>query len=236
MKNKFLVFGCEFLEAQIYGVHAFLLKTKNSKLKTSQKGFTLLELMIAMTLFVVVLVSFIGLFMSAISEQQKNLEKITLLNSASYLLEYMSRSIRMAEKDPGATCIDLNMNYKHPNAGNDSLQFLQTEFDAGAGGYVPKCRRFYFDVGAGKIKIMKSTDNTQGNLQLAIDLTPGNLTIAGMRFVIQGDGQVAGSPGDPTGNLQPAVTISINLRTNIASPQELKVQTTVSQRELDIEY
>lgn len=199
-----------------------------------QKGFTLLELMIAMTLFVVVIVSFIGLFMSAISEQQKNLEKITLLNNASYLLEYMSRSIRMAEKDPGATCIDLNMNYKHPNPGNDSLQFLQTEFDAGAGGYVSKCRRFYLDSGA--IKMRKSTDNTWVNLQPALNLTPANLSIAGMRFVIQGDGQIAGSPGDPTGNLQPAVTISINLRTNNVTPQELKVQTTVSQRELDIEY
>jgi len=68
-----------------------------------QKGFTLLELMIAMTLFIVVIVSFMGLFMSAISQQQKNLEKVAILNNASYLLEYISRAIRMAEKDTSAS-------------------------------------------------------------------------------------------------------------------------------------
>ncbi len=44
---KFLVFSCEFLEGK--NPFAFLLKTKNSKLKTDQ-GFTLIELLVVIAI------------------------------------------------------------------------------------------------------------------------------------------------------------------------------------------
>ncbi len=54
------------------------------------KGITLLEILIAISLFSVVIIGAIGLFTSLIKNQQALLDRAFVLNTLSYSTEYMS--------------------------------------------------------------------------------------------------------------------------------------------------
>ena len=59
-------------------------------------------------------------------------------------------------------------------------------------------------------------------------LTPSNLEVENLSFEIKGASQ------DDV--IQPQVTFVLNLKTVGASPQTLNLQTTISQRDLDVQY
>lgn len=60
-----------------------------------QKGFTLVEVMIAVGLFVVVMVAGIGAILSANTSHKKTQSQRTILDSMSFVLEDMSRNLRL---------------------------------------------------------------------------------------------------------------------------------------------
>ena len=63
----------------------------------NNKGYTLIEIMVAVAVFAVVIAAPMGFFVSAIKGQQKALVSQGLTNSISYNLEYISRALRMAK-------------------------------------------------------------------------------------------------------------------------------------------
>ncbi len=173
------------------------------------KGFTLIEIMIAIALFSTVITAFLGLFTSAFSSQKRSLNISYLLNNASYATEYLSRAIRMAEKDTDGECLsspDLNYESTH---GGEGIKFLN---------YNGICEEFYLD--GTSIKVKKS-----GNPEY---LTPLNLEIKRLNFEISGESQYDLS--------QPRVSFTITFKTKGGDPQTINIQSTVSQRQLDIEY
>lgn len=103
----------------------------------TNKGVSLIEMLITVLIFSLVMGTAAGIFASAIKLQRYNLKHQQLLNQVSYTAEYMSRAIRMAQKDDG-TCID-GSNYLETA---DSIKFAT---------YHDQCWEFFLQNGQLKI-------------------------------------------------------------------------------------
>lgn len=185
-----------------------------------QKGFSLVEIMVAVAIFSVVISVASMSFILAIKSQKKSLAEQELLAQTSYVMEYMSRALRMAKKDLSGDCIAAKTNYGRPY-GNSSIRFLNYE------GATGECQEFFLDVD-GQLKMRKSSDDTAANFGAAVPLTSATLTIdpGSVQFYLIGESQFD--------NIQPRVTIFLDI--DGKEQTDIKIQTTISQRNLDIEY
>ena len=166
------------------------------------RAFTLVEILVAILIFSIIIGAATGVFVSAIKLQRYNLTYQQLLGQTSYAVEYMSRAIRMAQKDDG-TCGFSGKNYNV--VGNGSIEF-QT--------YHGQCWRFYLE--SDQLKLNKN--GTIYNL-ISDDFKINNFDITVV--------------GDMSGE-QPKVTIYMEIEGKGIAPQpEVKIQTTVSQRNLN---
>ena len=62
------------------------------------KGFTLIEMVVAVAIFTLLVGTTSSIFLSSIKTQKQGLATQENIDQASYLMEYMSRSLRMAKK------------------------------------------------------------------------------------------------------------------------------------------
>lgn len=180
----------------------------NSDKIGKNRGVTLIEILVVISVFSIFLTSVVSLFASAMKEQRKGLDKAYLLNQGSFTAEYVSRALRMAQKDSTGACITRGLNYQITRGGN-GIRFLN--YRTGI-----NCQEFYLE--NGKIKVEKAGTS--------IDLTPDGLSVEALNFDLSGEDQDDG--------LQGKVTFTWQLRSTGLAIQDLKLQTTVSQRELDI--
>jgi len=97
-----------------------------------QRGISLIEMLAAVTVFVITVGAISGIFISAIRNQRRILATQELLDQTSYVLEYMGRALRMAKRDSNGTCISLGKNYENPS-GISSIRFLN---------YDDKCQEY----------------------------------------------------------------------------------------------
>ena len=180
-----------------------------------KKGFTLIELLTSVTVFSIVIIISLGLFSSAFKEQRKILARAYLLSETSYVTEYMSRAVRMAKKELNDSPVCLSsrgLNYEITRGGQ-GVKFINYDTNNNK-----KCKEFFLDGTA--LKVEKDG--------VALPLTPSNFVVENLEFEILGETQ--------DDNLQPRVTFILLLRTIESEPQELKIQTTISQRDLDVKY
>ena len=68
-------------------------------IKFSNKGFTLIELIVVMAVFLLIIGVAVGIFISVVQNQRKILSEQELINQASYAVEHMSKALRVAKKD-----------------------------------------------------------------------------------------------------------------------------------------
>lgn len=172
-----------------------------------QQGFTLLELLIAISLFSVVIIGAIGLFISLIKNQQALLDRAYVLNTLSYSTEYMSKAMRMAQKDTTASCIGSMENFILVD--NSHIKFKN---------YNNECQEFYLENQA--LKVKKSG--------IAQNLTPSSVIVEALNFVLTGEDQYDA--------LQPKVSFILKAKVVNSSAPSFLIQTTISQRMLDISY
>jgi len=194
-------------------------------LKREHTGFTLIEILIAISIFFIVIVSVVGIFVSALKQQRKSLNRVYLLNHSSYVTEYLSRALRMVRKDRDGQCIGTaNLNFSQP-AGPGSLRFLKEEKEAGGTDLVLICQEVYVDNGV--LRIKRSTDDT-ANFVYIEDLSPTDMVVQDIGFAVSGDGQ-----GD---DIQPNITFFMLMEAGGTDAESLRFQSSVSQRELDVIY
>lgn len=174
-----------------------------------KKGFTLIELLISMTIFSIVMISAISLFNAGIESQRKALALQTLSDSTSYVIEYMSRTIRMAKKDLDGIYISAGCNFENPDGDEEKIRFLN---------YHKEPQEFILENG----QIKERKEPASGFTALTSD----NFQVNKLFFKLFGECQ--------TDEFQPKVTIVIEVQTKEAKPQTLNLQTTISQRDLDI--
>lgn len=183
-----------------------------------QQGLTLIELMVAISVFTVVITGLMELFGSIFKTQLENLDFQQLLNSASFVSEYVPRALRLAQKDSNGDCISIiNSSFENPDGNTSRIRFLNSE---------GKCQEFLKE--GNYLKVRKSTDSKYQNLLSAQPLTAASILVENLIFQISGAIQ--------EDNLQPKITIVLKIATTGQSPQHLNFQTTVSQRELDVLY
>lgn len=211
-------------------------------LKKSQNfltGFTIVELIVVMAIFLIVVGTGIGVFISIVQYQRRILAEQDLLSQASYLAEYMSKAIRMAKKDTTGDCLGLdNIGYVYlltrPDASSDSyrgIKFInQSDNDA--------CHEFYLDNSDISNPVLKEVKNyIPGEDNIDVALTSTKLKINSVRFGINGRNGSISSGVDGASEedgVQPRVTIYLDIKVQGDSEQPIKkIQTTVSQRDLN---
>lgn len=177
------------------------------------KGLTLIEMIAAVGIFAITVGTISGLFISAVRAQRKSLATQELLDRTSYVIEYMGRTIRMAQKDIDGTCIIAKTNYENPGGDVSKIKFIN---------YEGVCQDFFLD--NNQIKEYKTGYAT------SLPLTPPELKINSLKFYLSGQSQ--------NDVLQPRVTIFLEIESGRIpqSPPKIQVQTSVSQRALDVEY
>ena len=188
-----------------------VLRKKYLSADRQEKGFTLVEILVAVAIFSIVVSVAIGIFVMAMKSQRKILAQQQLLDQTSYVMEYMSRAIRMARKDLTGSCIGTNLNYLLTHSGQ-GIKFKN---------YNGICQEFYL-YSDGTLFQLK--ENKAG---VDLALTSPNLIVKNFIITSSGWGQ--------DDNLQPATTMFLDIA-DAQNLAEIKIQTTISQRNLDVEY
>lgn len=181
-------------------------------IKKNGAGFTLIELMVSLSIFVVIISSSSAVLIFTIRSQRKSFAQQELLNQTSYLIEKMSRAIRMARKDKEGICglSVRNTNYYLTND-DTSIEFLN---------YNGVCQRFYFFENN---TIMEDLDGR------ALPLTSTNLDVESFKVVIEHEEQ--------TDTFQPKITFALKIKLGIEpNESQMNIQTTISQRNPDVQY
>jgi len=167
-----------------------------------KNGFTLIEMVVAVAVFTLLVGASTGVFVTSLKNQKQGLATQEILNQTSYLMEYMSRAVRMAKKDITGTCTGTaKLNYVFTGG---CLKFVN---------YKDKCQQFCLE--GTRLK------DENGNY-----LTSESLQVSNFAVVLTGAVQ------PPADYLQPRLTISFDILGEEGS--SMKIQTTVSQRNLDV--
>lgn len=204
--------------------------------KLRNKGLTLLELLVAVSIFILVVTMVSGLFAIALKFQRKSLDDQELLAETSYLMEYASRQLRMAKvyDSSNAThtaCITPGANANYQLTGGVGV-VPPPGIGATAHGikfinYEEQCIEIYLDDTNRKLMLEKEWPDG------AVDsepLTSENITVEEFEVLLVSE--VVGATGF---DLQDRVTFVLGVRASSSDPSNvLKVQTTVSQRSLDV--
>ena len=176
---------------------------KNKKLK----GITLIEILVALSIFSIVSTGAVSLFSSLIKNQKTLLDRAYVLNTLSYSIEYTSKALRMAQKDMVGGCVGVGKNFTLISSSN--IKFLNSNNE---------CQEFFLENGALKVR----------KRGIAQNLTPSNVVVENVFFVLLGEGQ--------EDNLQGKVSFSLKARSTNNDVSPFLIQTTVSQRMLDVFY
>jgi prepilin-type N-terminal cleavage/methylation domain-containing protein len=198
----------------------------------NQKGFSLPEMLIVFAILSIVLSAIVGYFVSVLKTQSYILASQQLQDQTSYALDYMYKMVRMAKKDSAivtpenpfnvATCVDDKYNFSPVNpsgAGSSSLQFVRIERQ-GSGTNQRVCQNFSLVSDA----IISTKDG------VASQLTSDNVRITKLAFVVSGDGGT-----EVNDKYQPKITILIEAESKNLPNVKIHLQTTASQRDLDVD-
>jgi len=184
----------------------------NSETKTNSKGLTIVELLVAVTLFSVIVAIVSDIFLVTFQSQRRSLAFETIFDQTSFLMEYMSRSLRMARRElsvPECFSSD-NLNYEITRSGR-GIKFVNSD---------NVCQEFFLDVSTSRLKEKKATQ------EQFLTSTDSQVIAFGINLLGQDQGD----------DLQSRVTFSLTLKRKGAKPESepsLTVQTTLSQRRLD---
>lgn len=201
----------------------------NLKFKISNsRGFTLVELVVVLSVFSIIIASVATIFVSIVQHQRRILADQEVISQVSYAKEYMSRALRSAVKDASGDCLfDGESNYP-------GYIYLPTHYNATTNDYegikfITKdnvCQEFFFDRDDGLLKEVKN-----GGQPLA--LMSDKFDIQYVIFAINGDKEMYGASQDDL--IQPRVTFVLEIGGDINEGVLGKTfQTTVSQRNLNL--
>jgi prepilin-type N-terminal cleavage/methylation domain-containing protein len=177
-----------------------------------EQGFTIPELLVAVFAFSLVIGGAANLLFTGIAAQRNSLATAELIDQVSFAAEYMTRSLRQAQKELGTPPVCLSargLNYEVTQGGK-GVKFLNIE---------NQCQEFF--LGGTRIKERLGTKEEF--------LTSDNLQVTAFQFVVQGESQ-----GD---NIQPRATFLIQAQGIGSKPESkptIQLQTTVSQRKADV--
>ena len=151
-------------------------------------GFTLIEILVALSIFTMAILLAVGMLNQTIKSQRKVFANQEVIDNTRFALETISKTARMAKFQTSSDGSILNL--QHPTKGG-----------------------VIYDLDSGRIR------------ENGIAITSGKIRIERFWFDVSGM--------TPDDNLQPKITVIIKGK-DLNNQAEINLQTTISQRELDI--
>jgi prepilin-type N-terminal cleavage/methylation domain-containing protein len=207
----------------------------------TKRGFTLIELVIAISMFIVVMTVALDIFLKIIKFNRESVQKQSIQDHTEFLFGLMTKEIRMAKINYYNECktffstftIDLKLNqtYAVDNATHKRLFFQN---------YEGLCVVYYADTdpiyGTDRLKVRKvnpDKDNPRGGFDPLEDvdfwLLPSDIKVNDLYFDVQ-----SLTDKRPDGPLQPpAVKMSLKLTSNIWQPQQVSFSNIIVGRNLE---
>lgn len=179
-------------------------------------GFTLVELMVSMSVFSLVLVMSMGAITSVLDANQKSQSLRAVMDNLNFTLEGMTRAIRFGENYHCGSSGDLTIPTDCP-AGSSSMTVKTSD---GA--------QVTYSLSGSRI-----ARSVNGGTQYFI--TSNDITIQSLSFRVFGS-YPANSGGGPTDLLQPQVIIVVKgYAGELSTRSTFSLETTVSQRKFDFQ-
>ncbi|OHA62352.1 MAG: hypothetical protein A2748_01470 [Candidatus Wildermuthbacteria bacterium RIFCSPHIGHO2_01_FULL_45_20] len=195
------------------------------KLRAYQQGFTLVEMLVATSIFVGVITMASALLLSSIQSQQHVIAQQELYDGVSYVAEYMSRAIRMAQKAKDSSCIsDKWQAVIDEGTPGGSLLFINSKGE---------CQQFKREVDAQGIGFISETIGSGG---VSVRLTAKNIDVKAFRTTSFLESEQPAVEEFPSGKRQARLTFTIEAaarKGNPATQPSIIVQTTLSPRQVN---
>jgi type II secretory pathway pseudopilin PulG len=193
-----------------------------------RKCFSLVEILVSISVFAVIISIVSGFFISSLKVQNSVFMRQEILSEVSYVMEYVSRAIRMATKDTNGDCIGVNENYalSGTQSNNYGGEIVTTGSMITFRDYSGNCKRFYQNNLGQLIEDRKSP----GGNWYGVKLISNEINVLDVIFTLRGEDQLDSD--------QPRITFIIKAREKDASASSLsktvKIQTSVSQRNINV--
>ena len=167
-------------------------------MNSNSKGFTLIEMIVVMAIFLVVVGAALNIFISIIKSENKLLAQQQALSQVAYIEQYMGNAIRAAVEDTSGTCLGTS------NAGNfynfsdvdttanfyNSIEFLNgsdMKFDTLANKSEPSCDEFYVDANGILEEIKSYSNDLSYNMTASpVAVSSSSFDISSIRFAVDG--------------------------------------------------
>lgn len=184
---------------------------RENNIKNNQ-GVTLLELIVAVSLFTVSILLATQIFRMVIDGQRDAIAAQNMQESMRYTFERISKEIRMAQKDIDNACIGLpNKIYEVSSSGsgsNDILTFLN---------YHGQC--IEYSLSDGRLYMTREP----GVSEISLPITVGKVNINNLRFEVMGSDL-------ETDQLLVIVKINAEVKAKEQFRHKIKIQTSISSR------
>jgi prepilin-type N-terminal cleavage/methylation domain-containing protein len=197
-----------------------------SNLKESG-GYSLVELIVVLTIFLIVIAVSVSIFISIIQQQKRMLGEQELLNQISFTSEYVSKTLRMAVRDSSGTCLGTaGYIYQLTHCNNGAAQACNgVKFVNQLNNN--SCDEIFLDT-TNPANPTFSEIQSSGTEQ---NLLSDQFNIKSALFVINGNKTLRLATINDAN--QPRITLLLDVQTPKSGiPQEKVVQTTVSERDI----
>jgi prepilin-type N-terminal cleavage/methylation domain-containing protein len=195
------------------------------------KGFTLIEMLVSLSLFTIVITIAVGAFLSLIGASKGVQSEQSVITTLTFVLDSMTREIRTGANyycagrstltgTPAATSTTQDCGTY--TATDRGLSFIEAGSSVTSGASNKRIA-YYFDSSSASKTIMRRVGS--GTPQ---SIVSEGITITNAQFFVTGTDRL----GTGTNTVQPTVTIILEARDETGATTSL--QTTVTQRELDI--
>ena len=193
--------------------------------RQNEKGFTLIEMMVSLSLFTIVVTIAVGAFLSLIGSSKGIQSKQSVMTTLTFVLDSMTREIRTGTNyycnNSTLSGLDSQLEGLDCASGANGISFIESGSSlTGTSNRIA----YYYD--STSRSIMRRIGNGQ-----AQSIVSQGITITNVDFFVTGTDRL----GDGVTNsdaIQPTVTIVLEAQDDAGASTTL--QTTVTQRELDI--
>lgn len=193
-------------------------------------GFTLIEMLVALSLFTIVVTIAVGAFLSLIGASKSVQGEQSVITTLTFVLDSMTREIRTGTNyycntrsvldDPSQVSTST---VRDCATGSDGLSFVEAGSSITTGAASARIAYYYDNSSSTNRTIMRKVGN--GAPQ---SIVSDGITVTNAQFFVTGSTRL----GSGTDTNQPTVTIVLEARDENGATTTL--QTTVTQRELDI--